>query len=199
MKQLIPITAVAIALAVVLTMTGCDEDEKVARMAEKAADRQAEQNKEMARVNRELAEGTKLLVEADGESRRELVSLQQDLRADQAEVNEGRDALETERKAIAANRHRDPIIANAVTGVGLTLACLLPLVLCWYLLRNVHDEPNDGVVTEILIEELSSEKPRMLPPFAAERTTIDDGHQSSALPVPADDPDDHQDPPEQRE
>jgi hypothetical protein len=67
------------------------------------------------------------------------------------------DALEAERQAIAARRYRDPIIANAVTGLGLRLARHLPLVMCWYLIQSVHDEQNDVVVTEILIAALGSE------------------------------------------
>ena len=109
------------------------------------------------------------------------------------------DALEAERKAIAARRHRDPIIANAVTGVGLTLACLLPLVLCWYLLRSVHDEQDDAIVTEILIEELGSEHPTLLPPFAAEHTGVEHSQTSPKLLTVADDQDDNQEPVEQRD
>ena len=147
---------------------GCSEDARLVRVAEEAADRQAGQNREMAQLNREVAEGTKRLVEAEAQSRKEVIALQQDLRADQADVHRARDRLEVERKQIAAQRHRDPIIANAITGVGLLLACLTPLLLCWYLLRTVREESDGAVVAEVLIEELMAEHPKLLGPLAAD-------------------------------
>ena len=128
----------AVALLAVLVPLGCSDDARLVRVAEEAADRQAAQNREMSQLNREVAQGTKRLVEADAQSRTELVALQQDLRADQTAVNHGRDRLEAERKEIAAQRNRDPVVANAIDGVGLVLACLIPLLFCWFLLRRVR-------------------------------------------------------------
>jgi len=142
----LPVAAL-IALAII-SLVGCDEDERLARLSEKAADRQASQNQEMTKLNREVAEGTKRLVKADAESRKELVSLQRDLQAEQSEIGHQRDQLETERKQIAQQRRRDPIIANAITGLGVLLACLAPLLLCWYLLRGVRDENDDAIVAD---------------------------------------------------
>jgi hypothetical protein len=56
------------------------------------------------------------------------------------------------------------VIAAAITDVGLVLACLLPLLLCWHLLRSLHRESNDPVLTEILIEEIASDSPTLLLP-----------------------------------
>jgi len=165
--------AVPLAALAVASLSGCSDDARLARLAERASDRQAAQNQEMARVTRESAEATKQLVEADAQSRKELVSLQQDLRTDQAGVNEQRDKLEEERKAIVAHRHRDPIIANVLGNVGLVLACLLPLVLCWYLLRTMHDETaDDSVVAEVLIGELASGEPKLLPPLGTDCAAV---------------------------
>ena len=124
----------------IVSLGGCGKDERLAQFAREAADRQAAQNREMSRLNREVAQGTKRLVEADAQSRTELVALQQDLRADQTEVNHGRDRLEAERKEIAAQRNRDPVVANAIDGVGLIVACLVPLLFCWFLFRRVRAE-----------------------------------------------------------
>jgi len=188
----LPIAAL-IALAII-PLVGCEEDPRLVRMAKEAADRQAAQNQEMSRLNREVAQGTKRLVEADAESRTELVALQQDLRADQAEVNRGRDRLETERRQIAAQRHRDPIIANAITGVGLLLACLLPLWLCWCLLRSVRDENDDSIVAEVLIEELASDQPRLLPSPRTDRAALAHDQPSHSSLTAATDPDADEEP-----
>ena len=59
------------------------------------------------------------------ESTRQMVQMQ-------AETAQQRDLLEAERREIAGQRFRDPIIAN----VGLVLACLLPLVLGIYVLHG---------------------------------------------------------------
>ena len=58
----------------------------MAKVAIEAAERQAKQNEEMARLNRETAEGARRLVEADAEARMELTEMQHDLQAEQAEV-----------------------------------------------------------------------------------------------------------------
>ena len=158
----------AVVVLAALALLGCSDDARLVRVAEEAADRQAGQNLEMSRVNREVAEGTKRLVEAEAQSRKEIIALQQYLRADQANVNCSRDRLEVERKQIATQRHRDPIIANAIASVGLLLACLTPLLLCWYLLRTVREESDGAVVAEVLIEELMAEHPKLLPPLAAD-------------------------------
>ena len=94
----IPRIPILLAVTVIL-VTGCEENGnengRVAKVAVEAAERQAEQNREMVRLNRETAEGTKRLVEADAEARKELTEMQHDLQAEQAEVGEQRDQLET--------------------------------------------------------------------------------------------------------
>ena len=154
-----------LATAALVTVTGCDENARVARVATDAADRQAEQNRQIAQQNREISGTTKALVEADAQARKEVLAAQKDLQGQQAEVGRQRDQLEAERNEIAKNRHWDPIIAQAITGVGVLLACLLPLVLAWQLLRTAHEEKEDPELTEILIEELASDRPRLIPPL----------------------------------
>ena len=87
------------------------------------------------------------------ESTRQMVQMQ-------AETGRQRDLLEAERREIAGQRFRDPIIAN----VGLVLACLLPLVLGIYVLRGYGNASQpDVAVTEILVQELTSDSPLLLP------------------------------------
>jgi hypothetical protein len=149
-------------------MTACNEDARVAEVATEAADRQAEQNKEMAQLNREVAEGTKRLVEADGNAREAFVSLQRDLQTEQAEVGQQRDQLEEERRAIAGERLRESILAPIIANAGPLVVCGLALVLCWFLLFGLRRDGDDNaVVGEILIEELIAERPALLPPAAS--------------------------------
>jgi len=68
-------------------LAGCEEEDRykeAARVSEKAADRQAEQNAEMAHLNREIAEGTKRMVAADAETRKEIIAVHQDIQAERA-------------------------------------------------------------------------------------------------------------------
>ena len=153
-----------LALVAVALVTGCDDDERVAQIAREAADRQARQSEEMARLSEQTAEATKRLVEADAQAHQEMLAMQRELQAEQAEVGRQRDQLETERRELAQDRWWDSLTATAVTNVGLILACLLPLVLCWHFLRAVRNENDDALVNEVLIEELTSDQPRLLPP-----------------------------------
>ena len=154
-------------LALMVTTTGCEEDEnenkRLAEMAERQLQRQVEQNRHMAELQHEVAEGARQLVQADAEAREEMVALHRDVQAERTEIGRQRDSLEDERKVIASQRHRDPVIAAAITNVGLLLACLLPLVLCWYLLRRPMEPADDGAVTEVLLQDLVSDNPLLLP------------------------------------
>ena len=60
-----------------ILIAGCSEDERLARMAQESVRQQRSQNEEMTRLNREVAEGVKRLVESENESRRELTQLRQ--------------------------------------------------------------------------------------------------------------------------
>ena len=146
---LIPIVMMLLMLAI-----GCDEngDRRVADMAERHLQRQAEQARQMNALHREVAEGARRLVEADAQAREEMVALQREVQAERAEVGQQRDLLEGERRDLAAKRHLAPIIAAAITNVGLLLACLLPLVLCWYLLERRVEPADDQVVAEVLLD-----------------------------------------------
>ena len=57
--------ATSLIATLIVTAIGCDEDERLAEMAERHSARQAEQNRQMADLQKEVAEGTRQLVEAD--------------------------------------------------------------------------------------------------------------------------------------
>jgi hypothetical protein len=169
--QVPKLLALLIATTLMLTAIGCDEDEqkRIAEMAERHLERQAEQNRQIAELQREVAEGSRRLVEADAKARGEMVALQREVQAERAEVGHQRDLLEDERRDLAARRYLDPIIAAAVAHIGLLLACLLPLVVCWYLLHRAGEPADDQAVAEVLLEDLVTDRPLLLPPLASAR------------------------------
>ena len=156
-----------IPIAVLLTLTtiGCNEEEnkRLAEMAERHLERQAEQNRQVTELQHEVAEASRRLVEADAQARQEMVTLQREVQAERNEVGRQRDLLEDERRDLAAQRRLDPIVAAAITNVGLLLACLLPLVLCWYLLHRRVEPADDQAVAEVLLEDLVTDRPLLLP------------------------------------
>lgn len=153
-------------LAGALLTAGCSsQDARLARFAEAAAERQAEQNRRMADLQQEVAEGSRQLVEADAKARSEFAALHKDLQSERSEVGRQRDALEEERREMASQRVTDPLVAAAVMEAGLMLACLLPLLLCWHLLRRgERDDPADALVAEALLADLVAERPLLLAP-----------------------------------
>ena len=161
-------------LLVVATIlaTGCDEDgnenRRVAKVATEAAERQAKQNEEMARLNREVAEGTRRMVEADAEARKEITAMQHDLQSRQAEVGEQRDQLESERKEIAGQRRTESMLGPMLKGCAAAAVIAVTIGYCWSLLFGLkrHDDA-DQVLGELLVDELLSEKPVLLPPPGA--------------------------------
>lgn len=146
---------------------GCEEetDQGQVQVARESAERQAQQNKQMAELQQHVAAGAKQLVEADSQARRELVELQRELRSDQAEIGHQRGALESERRQIARDRYWDSILGVSIyAGAGI-LACLLPLLLCGWLLHATRDKHGtDEALAELLVEELTTDRPMLLPP-----------------------------------
>ena len=140
---LLVITILVTALA-----AGCQSnDERLVEMSQRQADREAEHVRQMTQLQQQVAEGSRRLVEADAESRKELTELQRDLRNDQATVGQQRDALETERRQIAAERRWDSVVGPAITGATILIACVLPLVLCVMVLRGLRhpQQSNDSL------------------------------------------------------
>jgi hypothetical protein len=149
----------------VMTTIGCDKNEnkQLAEMAERHSQRQAEQSKQMAELQNEVAAGSRRLVEADARAREEMIALQREVQAERGEVGHQRDALEEERREFAAKRHLDPVIAAAITNIGLLAACLLPLILCWLLLCRRIEPADDHEIAEVLLEDLVADRPLLLP------------------------------------
>ncbi|MCA9180357.1 MAG: hypothetical protein KDA51_02870 [Planctomycetales bacterium] len=183
------LTIAPIVVMLILAAIGCDEEEnkRLAEMAERHLERQAEQNRQVTELQREVAEGSRRLVEADAQARQEMVALQREVQAERTEVGRQRDLLEGERRDLAAKRRLDPIIAAAITNIGLLLACLLPLVLCWYLLQRRVEPADDQAVAEVLLEDLVTDRPLLLP--RSKNVRAIGLHASNSDSRPPDDPD----------
>ena len=175
-----------LALLMLGVVGGCGKapDERLADFAQqsmaeqrKQNDRIADQSQAVVEESHQLAETAKALVEHDAEARRELIAAQQgltsQLNGQQATVDAGRDQLEQDRREIAEQRHHDPIIAAMIQNIGLTLACLLPLVVAVFVIRQMQSqEPDHAAVAELLILEMTADEPRLLPGPMSQRPAL---------------------------
>jgi hypothetical protein len=136
-----------VAMLVLPAASGCDSgDARLARMSEDAASRQADQNREIAH-----------LVETQQ-------ALQRGLDDERGKLDQQRTLLEDERRAIASQRIRDPIIANALVGAVILAACALPLILAFFVHRSsCKAEASDTALTELLVQEIVADEPVLLP------------------------------------
>lgn len=169
-KNLSPGVAMLMIIMTLLLATGCgnSRDERYRRLAEHALHEQAQQNKRLAEQSKQVVEASQRLVEGDAEARRDLLAAQKqltsDLHSERAGIDRQREEMEQERKKIAAQRHRDPVIAQAIRAVGLTLACLLPLLLAAYVIRVVSQDGDDSAeLGKLLVMEMTAEQPLLLP------------------------------------
>ncbi len=167
-KNLSP--GVAMLTMTLLLAAGCADsrDERFRQLAEQTIRQQAAQNERMAKQSQQIAEASKHLVENDAQARKEMLAahatLQKDLQTERSNINRQLSELESERREIAKQRGRDPIIAQAIGGVGLTLACLLPLLLAGYVVYSLNRSSDDSdALSEMLVMEIVAEKPKLLP------------------------------------
>ena len=181
-KNLSP--GVVMLMMLMLVALGCDEslDERYRQLAQQSLRQQSEQNNRLAEQSQQIAEASKHLVENDSQARKEMIAahatLQKDLQTERASVDRQREDIEQERRNIATQRHRDPIIAQAIGALGLTLACLLPLLLAAYgsYSRNRSSDDSDAL-SEMLVMEITADKPKLLP--AAPRSVTAIQHKQS--------------------
>ena len=188
MKQMKHLRRVAMCLALLMlgVVGGCGRspDERLAGFAQqtmteqiKQNDRMADQSQAVVEESHQLAETAKQLVEHDAEARRELIAAQQELTSQlngqQSAIYTGHEQLEQDRREIAEQRHRDPIIAAAIQNTGLILACLLPLAVAVFVIRQMEiQEPDHAAVAELLVLELTADEPRLLPGPMSQRNAL---------------------------
>ncbi len=155
---------VTLPLLLGVTLSGCSQhpDERLAELTQQVTHEQAAQNERVAEANRLVAQSHERLLEADAQSRTDLIALQQDLRADQVDVQHQRDQLEAERRDIASERRTDSATGQGLVALALIIACLAPLVLAAASLFGQYTEPTEGEVCSVLLEELrATDSPRL--------------------------------------
>lgn len=168
-----------------LGLIGCDENERLAKYAQQSVEQQAKQNEQIARQSeavakqtQQIAEAANRIVDADAQARLELVAAQRELhlqlQVERSSLDRQHEALDQERQRVAEARQREPIIAAAIQALTITLACLLPLLLCAYALRQLaRSQPDDEGLCELLVQELAAEEPRLLPGWGMRSPTIE--------------------------
>ena len=173
-SRLIPATLLIPWIAVGCS-TAVEPDERLADVTQKSLEQQARQNefiadqaKSVANQSQSVVATAKELVQSDAEARREMIeatsTLNESLHTERQSIDRQHENLDNERKELAEQRHRDPVIANALKGVGLLLVCLLPLIVCFQVLRQMRDETGDDkALAELLITEIASANPLFLP------------------------------------
>ncbi len=155
-KLMIPLLALPLAL---LLIAGCGSRDKRLTQVLRL---QSETNKEMVRLNREVAQGISQLTKENAEFRKEALAVQKQLNTQRAEIIVKQERLDAERRQLLLH---DPLIAKAITHVGITLACLLPVGLCWFLLQRPPLVERDPLANDLLLEDLTSKQPVLITPL----------------------------------
>ena len=179
-----PILVLTAILGVILLGSCSHPDERLTRMAKESADRQAEQNRQMAELQQEVAAGSRAAIEADAEARKHFSELQAKLQTEQATIGHQRDLLEEERRQAAEERRQSSVMAAAIVAATTMFVGVLPLVLCWYLLRSPPADEDAGLLADTLIEELAAESPRLLGPSPPSLPRLPPGGEAESNPPP---------------
>lgn len=148
----------------VLAAVGCrdDENKRLAEMAERSLERQAEQEIRNTELQHQVAEGTKRLVESDAAARETISELHRDIQKERQALGTQRDRLEDERRQIAATRNREPIIAESIKAFGLLAACLVPLLIALQILRRTEVPDESGAIAELLLSDMIADRPTIV-------------------------------------
>ncbi len=148
-----------------LVTVGCGgSDGRLVELSERSLARQSEQNQQTAKQSTEVAKATRQLVAADSQARQELVAaqshLESELHTERASLDRQHELLEVERKELAKQRHREPILAAAIMQAAALLACVLPIFLCVYIVNALRRETPSAELEALLIQELA--EPQLL-------------------------------------
>ncbi|TWU18615.1 hypothetical protein Poly21_07790 [Allorhodopirellula heiligendammensis] len=133
-------------MIVTLSIAGCQEsdDTRLVEMSERHELRQAEQTQQANQLHREFT------------------AMQREVQAERTAIGQQRDLLEVDRRSVASERRFDSLTAAAVINIGLWLACLLPLVIAWLVLRQPQSSADDQAIIDVMLEDLVADKPRLL-------------------------------------
>lgn len=159
----------------VLLLAGCGgSDDRLVQVALESTGQQADQNRRMGELQREIASGTRTLIEADARARQQFAELQREAAEQQIEIGRQRDQLELDRRRLAEDRHRENILAKTLDGIAHLLACLLPLAISLLVLWPRPETPQSADLATLLIHELASTAPRLTGPALIQERPSDD-------------------------
>lgn len=176
-----------------LLTSGCEpEENNNDEFLKELTRKQAAQHDALLRQSENLSKASRQLVEADANARNELTEmqsrLQQEFEAERRNIDGQRDKLDDERRDIADQRHRDPLIATAILQGTTLLIAALPFVLLLYLMRAARDDPTDAALAELLVHEFSADEPLLLPHSTHASARLEhDSAEPDASPVTPDD------------
>ncbi len=149
-------------LLLAVLVVGCDD--RASDIAREAADRQARQIELMAALQEKVADGSRQLVEADAQARREMVGVHHDLQDEPSRLDTGWSDLETQRQQITSQRRTESLLAPLLEAATVVALAVLVLGFCWYALVTAHGaEPSERELNELLLHDLLSDEPRLLP------------------------------------
>ncbi|QEG41333.1 hypothetical protein [Roseimaritima ulvae] len=131
---------------VLITYAGCDD---------KQPPLTSSQVDEFIAMPADATAASRELVEQDAKARQEWLSMQSEMQAEVIEIGRQRDALESDRRAIATQRHVEPILATALQQTGLLAACLLPVLMLTFLVWPRKPAPDTETVCDLLITEVT--------------------------------------------
>ena len=153
-------TILSVPMFITLIGIGCSSrDDRSVELSRQSADRQAEQNRLVETNSRQVIEATSRLVEADARGRKENSELYRQIELQRSGVNQQRDTLEQERRQIAEQRNRDPIVAESIEAAAGLFAAVAPLLVCLVLLRSLFYRSDEDVLADLLIEDLVAQQP----------------------------------------
>jgi hypothetical protein len=144
-----------------IPFAGCDD--RATQIAREAANRQAQQNTAMAELNQEVAGGTRRLVEADAQARRQIAVVHRELQAERSRLDGGWNTLEQERQRIAAARRAESLLLPAVKVFGGLALVIVLLGFSWYALGSTRRDASDAQLNELLVAEFIADEPLLLP------------------------------------
>lgn len=140
----------SVSLVLVICL-GCHEEETKLRAW------QQQQVDLLQRQSQENSVAARALVEADAQSRRQFVALEQSLQAERRQWADQYTALEADRKAVAAARERVPLLATALQGLAALALGIAALWVCGRLLGRMSSDDDVGQLEETLILSLAGE------------------------------------------
>lgn len=148
-------------ITLLILTSGCEEEDS--QVAREAANRQAEQNMAMAELNQEVASGTRRLVEADAQARKEVIGVHHDLLAERTQLNASWNALDQERRTLAGQLRTESLLAPVIQAAALISVAAVMLGFCWYALVAIRrGDDTDAQLNELLLGEVLSNEPPLV-------------------------------------